>query len=307
LNLNSVVVEMGKLLQRTIGEDIQLQLSLATDLGLIKADPGEIGQVLLNLAINAKDAMPSGGSLFLATSNVVLDASYLRTHLHSAPGEYILLNVTDTGCGMDATTAARIFEPFFTTKAPGKGTGLGLPTIYGIVKQAGGAIYVYSEPGEGTSFKVYLPRVDVTPSYATKAGEITLRGRTILLLDDDADTNAVLSEYLREQGFTVLQAKTGQDAVQLCHSHTGSIDAFVSDVTMPGTDGQDIQGLLAIRHPRAKVIYISGFSSESLHLRGILPVDAVFLQKPFRFGDLYSKLEQVFTFEQADASEIGQS
>lgn len=302
LNLNTVVVEMAKLLQRSIGEDIRLELSLDSGLGDIKADPGEIGQVLLNLAINAKDAMPNGGSLHIATSNVRLDSSYLQSHLQTKTGDHVLLNVTDTGCGMDAETTAKIFEPFFTTKAPGKGTGLGLPTAYGIVKQAGGFIYVYSEPGQGTSFKVYFPRTDVVTAPVPVSDFVLSGSRTILVMDDDGATNAAIAEYLRSQGYSVLQAMTGLEALDICRKKERFIDAVVSDVTMPGTDGQDLLGVLSIHQPEAKMIYISGFSHDSLQSRGILPANALFLQKPFPFEHLRRELEHALSLVPAGES-----
>ncbi len=292
MHLNAVVIEMGKLLQRTIGEDIQLQMSLASDLGVIKADPGEIGQVLLNLAVNAKDAMPNGGKLYIETSNITLDANYLRTHLNAAPGEYVVLTVTDTGCGMDNATVAKIFEPFFTTKPPGKGTGLGLPTTYGIVKQAGGTIYVYSEPGEGTCFKVYFPRIDVPATPISNRHVEAPDRRTVLVLDDDAAAAGALCDYLESAGYNVLKACSGEQAMRTCEEFKRDIAVVISDVTMPGADGQDLTGFLAIRHPEAKMVYISGFSKESLQDRGVIPIDCTFLQKPFRFDDLRQVIER---------------
>jgi signal transduction histidine kinase/CheY-like chemotaxis protein len=292
ININSTVREMGKLLQKLIGEDIQLTTLLDEELGTIMADAGQVGQILLNLAVNARDAMPNGGTITLETRNVKLDESYARTHLKVAPGDYVMLSFTDTGCGMSREVLSRIFEPFFTTKAAGKGTGLGLSTVYGIVEQAGGAVYVYSEPGEGTSFKVYFPRADRV-SEEVEAVETEISGACVLVIDDELDSRQLVEELLRTHGYGVLSARSGGEALQICKQEQRKISLIISDVTMPGADGMDIQGYFGIEHPEAKVIYISGYPRMVLCERGILAADAAFLQKPFRWEDLRVLMDKV--------------
>ncbi|MGE5109303.1 MAG: ATP-binding protein [Acidobacteriaceae bacterium] len=292
-NLNSVVQEMGKLLQKLIGEDIELRIALDDRLGIVMADPGQIGQILLNLAVNSRDAMPKGGVIRIETSNVKIDDTYARTHLKVTPGDYVMLTVTDTGCGMSAEVLSRIFEPFFTTKAAGKGTGLGLSTVYGIIEQSKGAVYVYSEPGEGTSFKIYLPRVDKLKGEAGREIKPDRRASCVVVIDDDLESGKVIEKFLTSHGYQVLTSRSGVEAVQLCERHGGKIELVISDITMPGTDGQDIQGYFDIRHPETKVIYISGYTEGSLRDRGILAPDSVFLQKPFRCSDLKDLIDEV--------------
>lgn len=292
-NLNSVVQEMGKLLQKLIGEDIKLRIALDDRLGIVMADPGQIGQILLNLAVNARDAMPNGGVIRIETSNVKIDDTYAHTHLKVKRGDYVMLTVTDTGCGMSAEVLSRIFEPFFTTKAAGKGTGLGLSTVYGIIEQSKGAVYVYSEPGEGTSFKIYLPRVDRITDEAGCEIEPNRNASCVVVIDDDLESARIIEKFLAGHGYLVLISRSGGEAVQLCERHAGNIALVISDITMPGTDGHDIQGYFDIRHPETKVIYISGYTRGSLRDRGILAPDAVFLQKPFRWDDLKALIDEV--------------
>jgi PAS domain S-box-containing protein len=293
LDLNSSIKETGKLLHRLIGEDVIVRFALADDLGLAKLDPGQLNQILLNLAVNARDAMPDGGTLTIETANATVDRNYAGTHLKIAPGEYIMLTVTDSGCGMTPETVSRIFEPFFTTKAAGKGTGLGLATVYGIVEQARGAIYVYSEIGEGTSFKLYFPRVNratVTPATVNHETHIDA---SILVIDDDPETCKLTGDFLKAHGYAVECVAGGGEALQLCQRMANELKLIISDITMPGADGQDIQGYLAIQHPETKMIYISGYSRAVLRDRGILPPEATFLQKPFRMEDLLLRIEEV--------------
>jgi PAS domain S-box-containing protein len=293
IQLNNVVQDMGKLLLRLIGEDVQLRISLDEQLGTVMADAGQMGQVLLNLAVNARDAMPNGGVILIETQNVKVDETYARTHLKVAPGDYVMLTFTDTGCGMSEEVLARIFEPFFTTKAAGKGTGLGLSTVYGIIEQASGAIYVYSEPGEGASFKLYFPRVDRVAESLTGDSGPAGQGLCAVVIEDDPEMGQMLKKFLQEDGFQVLSARSGGEALQLCQRHRGKLDLVVSDITMAGADGLDIQGYLGIEHPAAKMIFISGYPRKSLRERGMLPPEAAFLQKPFRWEDLRLLIEEV--------------
>ena len=292
INLNSTVQDMGSLLPRLIGENIRLRLTLASDLGTVRLDPGQLSQILLNLVVNSRDAMPNGGNLTIETSNVVVDKSYAQTHLKVEPGPFVMLTVTDSGTGMAPATLARIFEPFFTTKAPGKGTGLGLSTVYGIIEQAHGAVYVYSEPGEGTCFKIYFPRVDQA-ALSDKEGLVHLGSAiSILVIEDDREMLQLIGDALEAREFRVLRSSGGGEAVRLCEREKHPINLVVSDITMPGTDGLDIQGYIAIHHPEAKLIYTSGYTRKTLRERGVLPPDADFIQKPFRIEDLISMVEE---------------
>ena len=298
LSLNTVVSDMGSLLRRLIGEDVELQVLLSAELGEVKADPGQMGQILLNLAVNARDAMPNGGRLIIETSNVQLDEAYANMHLSIRPGPYVMLSVTDTGCGIDPEVRPHIFEPFFTTKEKGKGTGLGLATVYGIVKQSGGSIYVYSEKDEGTTFKIYLPRVDAARPADTPADAGgSVEGKTILLLEDEEDARSMLSESLMEAGYRVLAAASGQQALDLCEREKARVDVVLSDVMLVGMNGQDLAGYLATRFSGVKILYMSGFSRNNLLSRHIIPADAPFLQKPFRMADLFEQLNGLLESE----------
>lgn len=266
MNLNNVVEEMGRLLPRLIGEDIELLIGLSADLGSIRADASQMEQIIMNLAVNARDAMPGGGRLRIETSNAELDDSYTASHPIVRSGRYILLNVTDTGTGMDPETQAHIFEPFFTTKEQGKGTGLGLATVYGIVKQSGGFIWVYSELGKGTSFKIYLPRVDEPvedPGSSKSAGEAPRGTETILLAEDENDVREVAREFLESGGYTVLEASNGAEAVRLAAAHKGKIDLLVTDMVMPGMTGPELASRLQKDNLNIRVIYMSGYSEQA--------------------------------------------
>ena len=292
LSLNTVVGDVSNLLRRLIGEDIELKVLLASTLGHTKADPGQIGQILLNLAVNARDAMAGGGELTIETANIELDEVYATKHLSIKPGSYVMLSVTDSGSGIDAETRSHIFEPFFTTKDRGKGTGLGLATVYGIVNQSGGAIYVYSEINEGTTFKIYLPRVDASsPSASIEPCPLrTGEGNTILLIEDEDPARNMIAEFLSEQGYTVLSAASGQEALALCESPSTSLDLVLSDIVLAGMNGQDLAGYLAAKYAGVKVLYMSGFSQNNLVSRNVLTSDAPFIQKPFRMADLAETL-----------------
>ncbi len=266
MNLNGVVEEMGKLLPRLIGEDIELVIRGSEDLGAIRADASQMEQVIMNLAVNARDAMPGGGRLLIETSNSELDSTYNARHPIVRQGKYVLLSVSDTGTGMDAETQAHIFEPFFTTKAQGKGTGLGLATVYGIVKQSGGFIWVYSELGRGTSFKIYLPRVDqpVERLGGTRATPEAPRGtETILLAEDEQDVREVAREFLESGGYTVIEARDGAEALKSVEKHDGAIDLLVTDMVMPGMTGEELSARVLRCRPDIRVLYMSGYSERA--------------------------------------------
>ncbi len=266
MNLNGVVEEMGKLLPRLIGEDIEIVIRGSEDLGAIRADPSQMEQVIMNLAVNARDAMPGGGRLLIETSNSELDSTYNAIHPIVRQGQYVLLSVSDTGTGMNAETQAHIFEPFFTTKAQGKGTGLGLATVYGIVKQSGGFIWVYSELGRGTSFKIYLPRVDqpLERVGGTRAAPEVPRGtETILLAEDEQDVREVAREFLESGGYTVIEARDGAEALKRVEQHEGAIDLLVTDMVMPGMTGQELTARLLHSRPDIRVLYMSGYSERA--------------------------------------------
>jgi len=293
--LDEVVAGAGKMLKRLIGEDIELVTVLAPDLGAVKADPGQIEQVVMNLAVNARDAMPDGGKLTIETANTELGTEYTEEHRLVPPGSYVLLSVSDTGTGMDEATKARLFEPFFTTKEKGKGTGLGLATVYGIVKQSGGFIWVYSEPRQGTTIKVYLPRVDEAVSAQSAPASLqSLQGtETILLAEDAAPVRSVAREVLRRHGYRMLTAADGRTALELAETHPGPIDLLITDVIMPELSGRQVADRLMERLPKLKVLYVSGYTDDAIVRHGILEPGIAFLQKPFSPESLARKVREV--------------
>jgi PAS domain S-box-containing protein len=297
VNLNSLVLEMDKLIRRVIGEDIELCIRLARDVGQVKVDPGQIEQVIVNLAVNARDAMPQGGTLTIETANVVLDQEYARTHVTVIPGEYALLGISDTGIGMDNAVQQHLFEPFFTTKAPGKGTGLGLATCYGIVKQHGGYIWAYSEVGHGTSIKIYLPRTDdaVTRTYQSTDVPVWPKGAEIILLvEDEASVRELVTRILRAQGYTVLEATNGVEALELAAAHSpGEIQLLLTDVVMPQMGGNALRDQLRAHLPGLKVLFISGYTDNALVHHGQLDVGVELLAKPFTPAALVGKVRQI--------------
>jgi two-component system cell cycle sensor histidine kinase/response regulator CckA len=302
LNIQSVVVDMEKILRRLIGEDVELQTSAAPDLGLVKADRSQLEQVIMNLAVNARDAMPKGGRLTIETANVELDASFGESPAVVSPGKYVLLAVTDNGSGMDAETQAHIFEPFFTTKEKGKGTGLGLATVYGIVKQSGGYVWVYSEVGRGTAFKIYLPRIDEENSPAGRdlkadAESIKRGSETVLLVEDEKGVRELAREYLEMTGYTVVLAEDGRTALELAAMHSGTIHLLMTDVVMPGISGRELADRVAKIRPGIKILYMSGYTDHAVVHHGILENDAVLLQKPFTLATLAAKLREILTPE----------
>ena len=295
VSLNTVVEGLQKILRRVIGEDIEVTIALAPDLGSVRADVGQLEQVLMNLVVNARDAMPTGGRLTVETANVEHDPEYARDREAAAVRRFAMLAVTDTGCGMDEATKARIFEPFFTTKETGKGTGLGLATVYGIVKQAGGFIWVYSEPGQGTSFKIYLPAVDATAERTTAASTTPApRGtETVLLVEDAAAVRAVTKQMLERQGYTVLEAPDGEAALRLAQRHRGVIHLLLTDVVMPRVGGRELAEQLTRLRPDVKVLYASGYTDDSVVRHGILESGTAYLQKPFSPESLARKVRDV--------------
>ena len=298
LDLNSVVTENLKMLTRMIGEDIELVMVPATELGAVRADAGQVEQVIMNLAVNARDAMPSGGKLTIETSNIALDDDQARLHPPLTPGNYVMLAISDTGAGMDFETQSRIFEPFFTTKGT-KGTGLGLSTVYGIVKQSGGYIWVYSEPAKGTTFKIYLPRVEeaaqnpVPTSVLPEVFAGAPGTETILLVEDEANLRYLARQFLEKQGYQVLDAADGALAMQIALAHEGVIHLLLTDVIMPGMNGRELaQRVLQLR-PGTKVLYMSGYTENVIGHNGTLDAGVRLLPKPFTLRDLKSKVREV--------------
>jgi len=296
LDLNDLFRNLDKMLHRFIGEDIELVTILGENLGRVKADTGQIEQVIMNLAVNARDAMPKGGKLTIETANVGLDGAYARAHVAVKPGPYVMLAVSDTGVGMTPEVKERVFEPFFTTKDKGKGTGLGLSTVYGIVKQSGGNIWVYSEPGKGTTFKIYLPRVD-EPLEGLK-GEVEKEGlpqgsEAILIVEDDEDVRKFAARVLERQGYTVLVASEGSDALPLCGEYKKPIHMVLCDVVMPGLGGRELTDHLISLHPEMKVLYMSGYTENAIVHHGILIEGMNYIQKPFAVDGLVRKVREV--------------
>ncbi len=296
LDLNAVVGEVSKMLLRLIGEDIELETVKASRLWRVKADPGQIEQVIVNLAVNARDAMPKGGKLTIETRNVELDNTYARHHISVQPGPYVLLAVTDNGLGMDAETRSRVFEPFFTTKEQGKGTGLGLATVYGIVKQSGGYIWVYSEPGQGSTFKVYLPRVTEAAESEAAAGtrsKPALASETVLLVEDEEGVRTVVRGFLEVRGYRVLEAADGPAAIRLASHQNGPIHLLLTDMVMPSMNGPELAERILEKHPSVKVLYMSGYTPGGARHNHNLDLQAAFLEKPFSGEALGKKLREV--------------
>lgn len=306
LDLNESVSTMAKLLRRLIGEDIALVLCPHPALGRVKIDPGQVEQIIMNLAVNARDAMPGGGELTIETLNVVMDGTYACSHFPVEPGSYVMLSVSDTGCGMDADTQARIFEPFFTTKEPGKGTGLGLATVYGIVKQSGGSIWVSSEPGKGTTFKIYFPRVEgaTERSEPPSAPDAACSGsETILLVEDEEMVRALAQAILERNGYTVLAARNVNDAVRFAQDRPDEIHLLLTDTIMPGMNGPELaERILSIR-PDIKVLYMSGYSFKAFPSAAAWEPGPAFLQKPFTPQTLAHKVRELLSVPQSNRTE----
>ncbi len=295
LDLADTLRKMEVLLRRLIGAKIELKISLDSSLGAIKTDPGQIEQILLNLAVNARDSMPEGGRITIEARNVEIDESYREQHPVAIPGRYVMLAVTDTGCGMDRETQLRIFDPFFTTKELGKGTGLGLATVYGIVKQGGGYIWVYSELEQGSVFKVYLPRVEQSaePAKPEDEEEVCNGSETILLAEDSDPLREMAREYLEGLGYTVLEAASGKDALQRAKDYEGTVHLLLTDVVMPEMSGPELAHQLTLHRPGIKVIFASGYIDDAIARQGILDSTVAFLQKPYRPKALARKIREV--------------
>jgi two-component system, cell cycle sensor histidine kinase and response regulator CckA len=297
LNLNDLVSDMVKMLPRLIGEDITVSTSLAQDLGTVKADQGQIEQVIMNLAVNARDAMPEGGTLRIETANRALDQTYARHHPGARPGQYVMLGVIDSGTGIDGETLAHIFEPFFTTKEVGKGTGLGLATVYGVVKQSEGYIWVDSEPGQGASFQIFLPRVDeeaASPMPARERdGEVARGSETILLVEDSEPLRKLTQSFLESHGFSVLVAQNGEEAIQVAERHSGKIHLLLTDVVMPGINGRVLANRLLAKQRDMKVLFISGYTDSFVAVHGVLERGMTLLNKPFTEEELVQKVREV--------------
>lgn len=296
-DLNALILDMDRLLRRVIGEDIELVTLPAADLGAIRADPGQIEQVILNLVVNARDAMPTGGRLTIETQNIILDDDYVQQHIGAVDGAFVMLAISDTGIGMDEEVRRRAFEPFFTTKEPGRGVGLGLATCYGIVKQHGGNIWLYSEPGQGTTLKVYLPRVDASPLEIpryTEALPAACGSETILVVEDQAAVRALAVRVLQQHGYTVLEAGNGEEALQVVQEQADRvIDLVLSDVVMPRMGGKALVDRLIALRPAIKVLYISGYTDNAIIHHGQLDAGVALLQKPFSPSALARKVREV--------------
>ena len=297
LSLNDVLDDVNRILVRLLGEDIELRVLPAGALGHVRADRSQLGQVVLNLVVNARDAMPTGGRLTLETANVDLDGEYARAHLGVAPGAYVMLAVSDTGIGMDRATQARIFEPFFTTKEQGKGTGLGLATVFGIVRQAGGAVWVYSEPGKGSTFKVYLPRVDEAATNARSGDDampaLARGSETILLVEDEDLVRGVTKRILVRAGYRVIEARSPHQALILAEQEAGRIDLVLTDVIMPKMNGRQLADRLLAERPGLRILFMSGYTDDVILQHGVLDGRAPFLQKPVSPDDLTRKVREV--------------
>ncbi len=309
LDLNRLVASLTIMLQRLIGEDVDLRLNLKPDLGRVNADAGQVEQVIMNLVVNARDAMPKGGVLTVETGNVDLDDGYAGRHIDVRKGPYVLLAVSDNGSGMDDVTRAHLFEPFFTTKGSGKGTGLGLSTVFGIVKQSGGSVEVYSEPGRGTSVKVYLPRIDqpavLEQEHASPAGR---RGtETILLVEDDDMVRHLVRETLERDGYRILDAPGPLEAKKAAEHFKSAIDLLITDVVMPKINGRELADHLVARRPGMKVLYMSGYTDNAVLNSGILQKEVAFLQKPFTPARLTEKVREVLENDGGNVQDTGES
>ena len=304
LDLNAVTADMKDMLGRLIGEDIALVTTPTPGLGRVKADRGQIEQVLMNLAVNARDAMPRGGHLILETENVDLDAEYVRRHMGARPGPHVMLSVADSGVGIPREILPHIFEPFFTTKEQGKGTGLGLATVYGIVKQSGGYIEVDSEPDQGTTFRIYLPRVDAAapaPERSSRPSAAAGGTETVLLVEDEEGVRELARDILRASGYTVIEARNGSEALLLYERHQGPLDPLLTDVVMPRMSGRELAERLAPLRPSMSVLYMSGYTDDAVIRHGVLGADTAFLQKPFTPATLVQRVRETLDLARREA------
>ena len=296
IDLNSLVQDMDKMLHRVIGEDIELVSVLAEDLGRVKVDPGQMEQIIVNFALNARDAMPRGGKLTIETANVDLDKKYANGHVGVKSGRYVRISVSDTGVGMPPEVKARVFEPFYTTKEKGKGTGLGLSTVYGIVKQSGGNIWVYSEVRRGATFKVYLPRVDEPleeEKERLRERELPRGAEMVLVAEDQEDVRDLVVQILKGQGYEVLVAADGVEALTICQKYAGMIHLLITDVVMPRMGGRELADQLFHLYPGIKVLYMSGYTDDAIVRHGVLEAELNFIQKPFSLEALARKVREV--------------
>ena len=295
LDLNAVIKDTATMLRRLIGEDIHFDTVLCPNISAVKVDPNQIEQVILNLAVNARDAMPQGGKLTLETSDIELDESYTKVHAEVQPGRFVLLAISDTGCGMTPEVKARVFEPFFTTKGVGKGTGLGLAVVHGIVEQSNGSIDLDSEVGVGTTFKIYLPTVEERQTNILDPGLARSSGgsETILLVEDEDGVREFAARSLQELGYTVLKASGGSAAVELMVSRREKIDLLVTDVVMPELNGRQLAEILLKSIPELKIIFVSGYTDDAIVRHGVLQANVAFLQKPFTSNSLACKVREV--------------
>jgi two-component system cell cycle sensor histidine kinase/response regulator CckA len=304
LELNDIIGGTEKMIGRLLPEDIELKTVPGADLGRVKADPGQVEQVLMNLVINARDAMPLGGRITIDTRNVTLDEAYAARHVDVRQGPYVQMAVSDTGTGMDEATRNRIFEPFFTNKETGKGTGLGLATVYGIIMQSGGHIWVDSEPGHGTTFKIYLPIVDEAPARPEpelSTAEAPDGSETVLLAEDEDGIRELIVNLLREKGYTVLASADPAEARRIGENHAGPIHLMLTDVVMPGMSGRDLARSLAGVRPDMEVLYMSGYTNDAIFHHGVLDEGIHFLEKPFTPLSLLQKVRQVLDGHQPEA------
>jgi CheY-like chemotaxis protein len=300
IDLNNLINEMEDMLERLIGADIKFVINLSSDLGTIKADSGQIEQVIMNLAVNARDAMQHGGTLTIESTNTIIDQRYKEDYPEAVVGNYIQLKMSDTGFGMDKETQAHIFEPFFTTKEKGEGTGLGLATVYGIIKQSGGYIYVQSELTKGTTFNLYFPRVDepLDSEEESKISDTNLSGEeTILVVEDQNEVRHLIMDALKLYGYDVLEAPHGGSALLTCEKYQGKIDLIISDIVMPQMNGQELVERLIPLQPQMKVLFISGYSEDVFSTRSTLDPGILYVQKPFTPVELLGKVRHVLDSE----------
>jgi PAS domain S-box-containing protein len=298
VNLNTVIAQTENMLRRLIGEDVELVMRLAADSGNIRTDPHHIEQAIVNLAVNARDAMPHGGRITIETSNTRIDEAYAKTHMGVQPGEFVMIALSDTGHGMDSATRQKIFEPFFTTKPRGKGTGLGLATVYGMVKQSGGDIWVYSEPGQGTTFKLYFPRSNepVSPLAVEEPARVLPdTAETLLLVEDEAQVRELEVTMLRQLGYHVLAAANGEEALEASRTFSGEISLLVTDVVMPNMSGRQVAEALLTCRPGLRVLFLSGYTENTISHHGVLDASVDFLTKPFTREVLARRVREILS------------